>query len=383
MSDARLFTGPFVLCALSNFLQGIAFSLFLHFPGFLKELGAEEVQIGLIFSITAVASIAVRPAIGSFMDTRGRRGVILFGNLLNVLALSLYLSVSEVGPWLYVVRILHGLAEAMLFTALFTYAADRVPESRLTEGLALFGVSGMLPISLGGVLGDAILARADYSTLFATALAFAVAALVLALPLRDFARSGVEEQPAPRGFWAALAQGNLIPLWWITAIFSIALSAMFTFLKTFVMETGIGTVGGFFTAYTAVAIALRVFLGWLPDRVGPKRVLFPALAMLALGFFLLSRADSAAEVAVAGVLCGAGHGYTFPILFGLVVSRARSVERGSAMAIYTALFDVGVLAGGPGLGLVIELAGYSRMFATAGALIALGAISFGVWDRRR
>ena len=36
----RLYTRPFVLCALANFAQAVSFRLFLHFPGFLKELGA-------------------------------------------------------------------------------------------------------------------------------------------------------------------------------------------------------------------------------------------------------------------------------------------------------------------------------------------------------
>jgi MFS family permease len=98
----------------------MAFCLFLHFPGFLKDMGATAVQIGWISGITAVVSIAVRPSLGRVMDNRGRRGVILWGNALNVLVIGLYLTVSEIGPWIVAVRIGHGLSEAMLFTAFFT-----------------------------------------------------------------------------------------------------------------------------------------------------------------------------------------------------------------------------------------------------------------------
>ncbi len=382
MAREPLLTRPFVLCSVANFAQGLAFNLFLHFPGFLKELGAGEVQIGLIAALTAVASIAARPALGRSMDLRGRRGVILLGNALNVLVCGLYLTVTAIGPWIYVVRILHGLAEAMLFTSLFTYAADCVPASRRTEGLALFGVSGMLPISFSGLLGDAVLARSGYSELFLAALGFAALALLFSLPLRDRPLGGESEEP-PRGVAAAAAQANLLPLWWIGTVFALALAAVFIFVKTFVMETGVGSVGFFFTAYAAAAIALRIFLGWLPDRVGPKRVLFPALASLAAGFFTLAFAQDAGDVAAAGVLCGLGHGFVFPILFGLVVGRAREVERGAAMSIFTALFDVGVLVGGPVLGLVIRLAGYPAMFVTAALIVCAGAVVFAFWDRGR
>ena len=44
-------------------------------------------------------------------------------------------------------------------------------------------------------------------------------------------------------------------------------------------------------------------------------------------------------------------------------------------------FDVGVLLGGPTLGFVIDHAGYSAMFATAGGLLVLGALCFALWDR--
>jgi MFS family permease len=383
LSDERLFTRPFVLCSIANLMQGIAFNLFLHFPGFLKDLGAREAEIGLISGLTAVASILVRPWVGRSMDLRGRRGIILLGNAINVAVIGLYLTVTQVGPWVYLVRIFHGLSEAMLFTSMFTFAADHVPRRRLTQGLALFGVSGMLPMSLGGVFGDVILTRADYDALFITALGFAVVALLLSLPLYDKPRSTTSPEEPPRGFTAALAQRDLVSIWWITTIFSVALAAVFIFVKTFVMTTGAGTVGGFFTAYTLTAIFFRVFLGWLPDRVGPKRVLFPALATLALGFFFLAGAESGREVLVAGMLCGAGHGYTFPILFGLTVMRARAAERGSAMAIYTALFDVGILLGGPLLGIIIEADGYGAMFGTAAVILVAGAVIFAVWDWSR
>ena len=106
-----------MLCSLANLAQGLSFSLFLHFPGFLNEIGASDVQIGFLFGLTGVAAILARPPIGRFMDTRGRRGVILLGNALNVAVLGLYTTVDAVGPLVFGIRIVHGLGEAMVFTA--------------------------------------------------------------------------------------------------------------------------------------------------------------------------------------------------------------------------------------------------------------------------
>ena len=379
-TDESLLTGPFLLSSAANFVQSLAFNLYLHLPGYLKELGADEVQIGFVFSLTAATAIASRPWVGRIMDAEGRRVVILTGGVLNVIVCGLYLTVHALGPWLYVVRIAHGIGEAMLFAALFTHAADLVPPARRTEGIALYGVSGLLPISLGGLLGDAILSRAGYAQLFQTSMVFAGASLLLSLPLRD-QRPPPGDVPA-RGFVASVMDRRLLPLWFIGFIFAAAITATFTFLKTFVMATGIGSVGLFFSAYSVAGVLLRLLFGWVPERVGPKRALFPALGMLAAGFLLLAFATGDATILAAGTLCGLGHGFTFPILSALVVARARDAERGAAMSLFTALFDGGVLVGGPVFGLVIRFAGYSAMFMTAAGVTLGGALAFALWDRR-
>jgi MFS family permease len=313
------------------------------------------------------------------MDQRGRRPLILFGNALNVVALGLYLTVEQIDGWVYAIRIVHGLSEAILFTVLFTFAADWVPERRRTQGLALFGVAGMLPIALAGVLGDVILNRWDFDVFFVVAVGFALASLLLSLPLHDAPH--LSEQPPARGFLESITGIHLLPLWWITFVFSFVLTAYFTFLKTFVNETGVGSVGLFFAFYAGTSVALRLTFGWVPDRVGPKRALGPAMLFLAAGLVVLAGATTDAAVATAGMLCGVGHGYTFPILYALTVTRARVAERGAAMAVYTGLFDVGTLVGGPLLGVTIRWFSYETMFLSAAAFVVIGLGLFAVWDR--
>ena len=312
------------------------------------------------------------------MDRRGRRPIILGGGAVNIAVLLLYLTIDALGPWIYVVRVIHGFAEAMLFASIFTYAADILPDHRRTHGLALFGISGMLPIALGGLLGDFVLERWDFQALFMTSAALATVAFMLSVFLPEVV------EPAGRkggtSFLAPLRQRDLLPVWWMTIVFSLALTAYFTFLRTFVDETGIGTVGGFFAAYSATAILLRLTTGWLPDRVGSKRVLYPALVLFAGGFVVLAGAGSTGAVLLAGSLCGAGHGYAFPILYALSFGRAERKNRGSASAIFTGLFDVGILVGSPVFGWLIAAFSYQTMFRVAAMWVLLGGVAFAVWD---
>lgn len=380
MLQDRVITRDFSLIWMASFSEGLSWSLFIHLPGFLDDLGASEVEIGLIFGISALAAVLIRPIVGRALDRLGRKPVIHFGNVLNVISILLYLTVTAITPWLYLVRIVHGIALAILFSALFTYGADVVPESRRTEGLALFGVSGLLPIAVAGVVGDIILNVAGFDELFLTAAVFAALALLLALPLKE-RKPGRTAGNEPKGFLAIVRLRHLRPLWWMAGGFAFVVTGYFTFLRTFVDETGIGTVGLFFGAYGITAVLLRVFLGWLPDRVGAKRVLYPAMGSLAAGFLVLAAASTGAHVAIAGVLAGVGHGFGFPIFSAMVATRAPIEDRGSAMSFFTALFDFGILVGGPILGAIITVLGYPSMFAFSGLLIVAVTVVFASWDR--
>ena len=377
----RLITRPFVLVSLAHLLQGMAFFLFVHLPRFLDDLGASESEIGILFAITAATAILIRPAIGTAIDRRGRRPVIIVANLLNVVVIALYLTVTTLGPWIYSIRIAHGLTEAMLFTALFTAGIDHIPASRRAQGIALFGVSGLLPIALAGALGDFVLDASGFDALFLTAEALAIGSLLLALPLRDAPSARSTTQPAP--FMRTLLDPALRPLWWITFVFSGALTAYFVFLRTFIDIVGFGSVGGFFGAYAVTAIAVRIIGGGLPDRLGATTVLYPTLGFLAIGLIVLATADSATAILAAGVLSGLGHGYGFPILLTLVVTATPHEARGSSMAIFSGLFDAATLTFAPILGVVIDTLGYTEMFTMSAVWLVIGTAIFLRWHHVR
>jgi MFS family permease len=282
----------------------------------------------------------------------------------------------------YAVRVIEGVSATMLYVALFTYAADLVPPARRTQGLAVFGASGLLPMGVSGVLGDVILAAASYRTIFLTALAFGVLGLLagwlLEEPAAPLARAPV---PSARPARAALLKRDLLPIWIASFAFFFSMAAVLTFLKTYVLSVGHGSVGGFFSAYAGVALVLRLGLGWIPDRVGLRRMVLPSMASYALGLGLLALARSGEEVLLAGLLCGIGHSYAYPVFFSLVVARANPGERGSAMAIYASVDWGAILISGPLLGLAIERGGYSAAFGALCAVLALGTVAFYALDR--
>jgi len=382
MSTPRepLLSRPFLVAFAAHFLHAISYNLFLHLPGWLGRLGADEARIGIVMGVAGATALVARPALGRAIDDRGRRPVAIAGGLLGFASCASYLLLDRIGPGLYAVRLAHGLSEAMLFASLFALVADIVPASRRIEGLGLFGVSGLLPIALGGLIGDAVIAGASFDALFAVAAACSFLGMVLSLALPETRAASAEPT---RGILGALLQRNLMPLWVAGLCLAMALAAPFTFLKTLVLERpGLGQVGPFFGAYTAGAVVVRVLGGRIPERVGPERAFIPAVALMSVGFILLALTHSSRLMLVSGVLLGAGHGFAFPILTGLVVARAPVRDRGAALSVYTGLFDAGLLLGAPLCGAIARGAGHGAMFATMMLVTVVAAGTFLLWDRR-
>lgn len=374
----KLFTAGLLLAWVIQFLHATAIHLQLHLPGFLQELGGGEAYIGQTSAAFSIAALVSYPVVGWLMDWKGRRVIIIAGGVLHILVASLHLTLDSLGPWVYVVRSLYGICEAMLFASLIAFAADTVPTSRRTEGLALFGLAGLLPIAFSGFLGDWI---GDYRQIFIAQMSLAAIALAASVGLWENTGLRLNRKGGAsfHGFFSVAARRDLLPIWFVGVVFAASLTPVFSFLKTLVLEREIGSVGGFMTGYVVIAAMTRVFGGRLPDRVGMKRMLVPALWVLGLGLWALANAQTAWGFVVAGGLCGFGHGFAFPIGLSMAVSRAPAESRGGAVAIYTAVFPLGMLLAPP-LGILIEALGYTWAFSLVALLPTTGSILFLLWD---
>lgn len=82
MVRQSLLTRWFALVFLSAFASELTNSLLVHFPGYLLDLGADEVRIGLIVGVAGLAAILVRPWVGRVMDLHSRRLIIRTGTLM-------------------------------------------------------------------------------------------------------------------------------------------------------------------------------------------------------------------------------------------------------------------------------------------------------------
>jgi MFS family permease len=360
-----------------HFSGAMALSFYILFPLFIRQLGGSEFSIGLYAGMTGAAAVAARVPVGYLLDRQGRRRVLAAAGALHVVAWLGFEWITTLGVASVVLVLLFGLASGSLFAAFFTYANDIVPLSRHSEGIAMFGIWGILPNGLAPAAGEVLIARAGFHVYFMTAAAFAVISLAVSLAVPETAvphSTTAHDAPRDRFPWRAL-----MFLLSTTFVFGAAINSLFTFLAPFAHAEGRGSVGSFFMSYALTAVAVRVLTGRLPDRVGLYRVLIPALFLYAVGVLLVPHTEHSGGLILVGMMCGAGHGYAFPILNVLAVQQVAATHRGRVVSWFTAMFDLGNTVANPVLGGIAERAGYRAMFTASGLAILMAATA--VWRR--
>ena len=167
------------------------------------------------------------------------------------------------------------------------------------------------------------------------------------------------------------------------ALTTIGHSSIYAFLPLYAVSRGQGAaIAWFFTVYPIWLIACRALLRRLSDRVGRARVILPAIACLAAGFFALAFEPTSASLALAALLLATGSSVLYPTLAAMVVDRAPEGERGLALGTLSASWDLGVVVGSALIGVVSDRVSYGAGFAVAGATAALGLLAFLAAERR-
>lgn len=377
----RLLTAPFALLIVAHFLASLGFASMLLLPLYLDWLGAGRAEIGAIMAAAAVGGLISRPLVGIALDALGRRATLIVGHLFAVLGLSLVWFIVDMDTTTWVMRILFGVGEGAMFAGYFTFAADLIPEERRTEGIAVFGISGLLPLMVSPLATVIGVNPPD--------LRWFIPAVGVLVGLSALCLLPIPEPPSterPRLSWtdalAALRDRPLWPVWLATIIFSGMVGLFMAFTTVVAQRRGVSFPTGMWLTYAGGAATVRLIGARLPDRVGPTNMVAPSLACYILALFVTTGASTSAGFLLAGLLAGLGHGYCFPVLTSQVIGRTPDAYRGSAMSLFTALWGLSALVLNPLGGALADAWGDGAMFTTAAGMAILTMVLWTAMEHR-
>jgi len=377
----RVLTRPFLLLVAAHFLQALGYASLILLPLYLVHLGASRSEVGVVMAAAAVGGLVVRPLVAWSLDRVGRKPTLYVGTVVLVASMASLGLVRSVGLAVVVAHAVIGMAEAALFSGYFTVAADIVPEARRTEGLALFGISGLVPLVVNPIAGGLGIDGGQLRGFFVVVSLLILASLPFLWPIPERAPHTADSGASVGEVLRSLRHRALWPVWTATMVFAALVGVFMSFVTVAAADAGATNAGVIWLTYAVGAIGVRLFGASIPDRVGPSRLVPPALSAYVAGFLVAAFASTDLGFAVAGLLAGFAHGTCFPVLTGQAVTRTPPDQRGAALSLFTALWDLVKLLLVPVAGWVADVTS-DRGMLLATAATALAGLALWAWLER-
>ncbi|MCI0547329.1 MAG: MFS transporter [Candidatus Rokubacteria bacterium] len=382
---AFILSGPFARATLTNFFFFFSLNGFVLLPIYVKTLGGDEADIGMIQAMYSAAGIICQPLIGQWVDRLGRRFFMVLGAACLAISGAVFtLSASVV--LFAILRALHGVAFSAFFVANYVHIVDLAPVERRGWALGIFGLSGLLATALAPLAGEYAIRHWGFPALFAALTILAGGALAAVLTARDIRPPSLEGEPgltSVRQVLRALLRTHMA----VAFFFGLGTGVIFTFLPTFGELLGVRGVGLFYTAYAVAAMLVRVMGGELIDTLGRRAVIIPSMFVQAAATMVLALLAFVAGanpsfpvlpfLFLAGFLAGAAHGFLYPALSALLMDVTAETRRASVVGIFSSVFLLGNALGAIAFGFVAHGFGYRVLWSSlAGVLLAGFLYSF-------
>lgn len=379
VSTQSLWNKSFILCLANNlFLFIFYFAQTTILPIYiLKDLHGSLAQAGLAMTLFMASSIAVRPFSGLIIEKIGRKKALYISETLFCLFSFAYIFADNLNV-LLAIRLLHGIWFSILTTVTVPIANDFIPAQRKGEGMGYFVMSINLGIVLGPLIGLTLIQQFSYSTV--TAILAAIICLGFAfcflIPIQKMPKvhlKAVKRKLSIHDF----VEKKALPVSIMAMIISFSYASIMSFISTFAESKNLLAYASlFFVIFAISMMSLRPITGKIYDRKGANYVVYPAIALFAIGLMVLSQVNTVTGLMLAAVFVGMGFGSAQPCLQTISIQRSPKDRIGHATSTFFTFYDIGIAFGSILLGIVIAHQGYSFTYLLCAAITALSLVFY-------
>ncbi len=347
---------------LANFLATTATTIAGTFiPLYAHQLGADDVGVGLLAAITALATVLTNLLCGHAADRYGTRVFIVFGLLASAVSTLLQVVAFDFGSLVFF-RVLNGLALGIYPAALISH----VQASQ--ERLGRFSAFGSLGWTAGSLVAGTI---ATYFTIRGTFVAasglFFVAYL---LAMRFGVRPPDLAHEKPTSLWEVFLSHRSTFI--SVLIRHIGAHMIWAFWPLFLQKLGadyfwIGVISAVNTGTQFLVMYFMTDRGWSPG------LLRAGLFLSSVTFVTFALAPNFWWILPTQILLGIS--WSLIYVGGLRAATEGHPNPGAASAIFTSVLNISMVIG-PALGAVIVLFGGYEATIYAGAALSFAAFLY-------
>ena len=359
----RIYSGSVLTLGVVQLIESIAFSIpFSYFPNYAISLGASVASIGLFTSSFMLSSALLSPKIGGLSDRLGRKKIIVWG-LLGDVVLGILTGLVPSWIWLLLIRVFNGAVTAAAMLPAEALLIDLVSEHVRGEASGFVMAMGMIGRSVGPVFGGTIQWLAHSAGLslldsyrvpyFADSVLALFASVLVAYKIREPERAAVKHE----GAFSVQSVDQPVKTELSVSIKVVLLTSFITGIGVgFIMPVsvlfyndkfGIGPIEiGFITT---VAGLIGVSVSWLAGRASDKIGRKPLIALGGISArictIILPVTSDVNQAAVLMSLRGVGFNLFMPANRALRADIVPEEARGRMFGLFVTAFTAGDIVG--------------------------------------
>ena len=335
-------------------------TIFILVPQEIRLLGFNEFQVGLIFSISALAWIFFSPFWGRLSDRIGRSKVFMLGIIGFAISLFLFaaiIKIAQIYPFsftlLFVLLICARLINGLLGSAVRPSAGGRIADitdtTNRTSGFARLDAGWQFGVVLGPVAVGMIMLLSDNNLLmpfiFLSLLGLVIGFLNFKLLKKDDSSFESNTDSSALKF----TDKRVFPSLVIASFLGISNACIVLTSSLFVNDVILKSTEDlyFFVSIGFAIVALSGLLTQLliVDRysLDPKMLVFIGLSLMTLIFYLLSNVNDISSFYILLAIFGFGGGLARPGNVSILSLSIDKNEQGSASGLMGTVFPLGHL----------------------------------------
>lgn len=370
ISNGKSFwTRNFIFLLISNALLFMVFEMLTPtLPLLAESLGCSPSQIGLVIGAFTISAMIARPFCSIFTNFIDKKYILFIGVLITMLSTGSYMVSTGIGI-LITLRLIHGFGFGIATTYYVTLASEQLPHNQIGEGMGYFGIGETICMSIGPMVGIALLNKLNFKGLFSFG---AIILLIAVLLILGIDRRAVTKKKLAKSKKISykLFEKRVLLQSFLIFLIGVVVSGVMTYLTLFAKQQGISTVAWFFFIAAITGILIRVVSGKMFDEKGPLYVLIPSAICLIIGIVLIAYSRSELQLNIAGIFYGVAFGSIFPAIQAWVLSMVPVEDREDAMSTFLSCFDIGIGGGAIFLGIIVQGTSYKTMYLSSIIFIA-------------
>ncbi len=346
-------------------------------PIFAESLGATGIWLGIIFSAFSFSRAVLMPIIGKASDKKGRKKFIVTGLFFYSLASFFYIFAPNV-YWLTFIRIIHGLASAMVLPVAMAYIGEIAKHGKEGKIMGTFNISLFLGMGSGPFIGGILNKIFGIDSVFLTMGALTMLSFFIVLLFLPNLKLKKDKETPTLSLNMALKNKAIKGLAVFRVLGAMGRGGLMAFLPVFAASININSakVGIALSVMIILTAILQKPFGHLADKYNKFYLVLIGTIFGDLMLFFIPLFKNFLILMVLVIIMGMAGALSMPAATAIIVKIGKNIGMGSSMGIFSTSMSIGMIIAPMISGLVMDFLGIKYVFPVAGIISFLGTFLF-------